>query len=94
MPSPAPGAELGTTPAGEFVLPPPATTDGGPLAFQQAIGLETVQRGIHGALGEVEAPAAPSAQSLERRVTVHGSLGHHGQQERVQVSLDVLAGHV
>jgi hypothetical protein len=61
--------------------------------LQESVGLEAVQGGVDGALGEIEASVAPNSQALERGVAVYWALGDHGQEERVQVSLDVLARH-
>ena len=54
---------------------------------------EAVQRGIDGALGEIEEVGAAHAQRLDDGVAVAGTLGQHRQQQRIEMPLQLLGAH-
>ena len=61
-----------------------------PAAGQQARALQPVQRRVHGSLRQPERPVAAQSEPGDDLVAVAGAAAEHGQQQQIEVALQLL----
>ena len=70
-----------------------AARAGRPAARQETVALQTVQRGVDAALGEVERPVAAPPELLDHGVPVTRAGGEHREDQQVESPANLYTFH-
>jgi hypothetical protein len=64
-----------------------------PVAHQQAVVLQAMQRWVDRALGQVEGPSGAVTEIADHGVAMPGPIAQHAEQQQVQVALGQIGLH-
>ena len=92
VPLAPPTGERGLALSRDLVHAPAATLYLAPVARQKSFGLESVERGVDGAVGVVEVPSARQPNVLDHSIAV-ARLSQRCQQKQIEVTRERIACH-